>query len=132
MHSKEGLAPVRQCRCRVLTGHPWWQEILENADYQVERFDEVNRLVSVLTIRVAADPDNGEDLFLTVTDVDWAALLGEFADPVATRQGQGHALAAHDQLLARVTHTLALKRSPTRPQPHSPTAPATAAGTSSS
>lgn len=100
------------CRCGALMQQSWWQEVLENERYHVERVDVVNRIAEVITISVSSGPGSGPTLFLTVADVDWPALLANFAEPFVTRNGEHTAMAAHDELLSGLRQLLTLDRDP--------------------
>jgi hypothetical protein len=88
----------------------WWHEILENESYRVVRVDSVNSVAAVLTIEVDSEPDVRHPYFLTVADLDWSALLANFAEPVLTPNGEDAARLVHDMLLARLRDLIALDR----------------------
>lgn len=84
----------------------WWQEVLENGNYCVVRVDSVNSVADVLTISVASEPEARHPIFLTVADMDWPALLANFAEPVVTRNGEEAAMLVHTMLIAKLREML--------------------------
>lgn len=104
------MSAERTCHCGALRQHSWWHEILEHEGYRVVRVDSVNSVAAVLTIEVDSKSEGGQPFFLTVADLDWTALLANFADPVMTRNGEGAATFAHDALLAKLRDMIALDR----------------------
>lgn len=105
MSSPERL-PERICRCGALMQQSWWQEVLENEDYRVVRVETVNSVAEVLTISVTSEPEERHPFFLTVADVDWPALLANFAEPVLTRNGEDAAIIVHNMLVAKLQDML--------------------------
>jgi hypothetical protein len=87
----------------------WWQEIMENESYRVERFDDLNGIATVLTISVGEAEDR-HPFFLTVADLDWPTLLANFAEPVVTRNGEDAAMLVHAMLLGKLQGLMALDR----------------------
>lgn len=99
----------RACRCGALLQQSWWHEVLEKEDYRVVRVDTVSAVAEVLTISVSSGPEARHPMFLTVADVDWPALLANFAEPIVTRNGDDAAMQVHNMLLAKLRETLGLE-----------------------
>jgi hypothetical protein len=108
-----GSAPERTCRCGALQQQSWWHEVLENGNYRVVRVDSVNAAADVLTISVASEPEACHPMFLTIADIDWPALLANFAEPVVTRNGERAALLVHSMLVDRLRQMLDAGRAAT-------------------
>ena len=98
--------PERTCHCGALIQHSWWHEVLENSNYEVVRVDTVNSVADVLTISVSYEPEGRHPMFLTVADLDWPALLANFAEPVVTRNGEDAAMLVHSMLIAKLRQML--------------------------
>jgi hypothetical protein len=110
--SPSNSCPRGDCQCGALMQQSWWQEALERQDYQVVRVDSVNSVADVVTILVDSEPESRHPFFLTVADIDWPALLANFAEPIVTRNGTDAAAIVHDMLVAKLHQMLTLNRDP--------------------